>query len=279
MEDQKSFRLKIVDQVHHHIETNLSHSLSIKEFSEKHCLSYSAFRHLYEETTNEPLWHYIKRYRAEYAAGLLRHSNYSCVDIGDMIGYGSKHAFSKAFSNQYGLSPVSFRSLSILPTDKVIAGLMDETVFENLGDFQSLQDNGLLRFETIINQTYFYRKEYVADTGSLMKLTQDFLTVFPGKDIVVSTPEIVCVNGLEVKRMNYGFLDRSDSRPENFFSRKITNQNYFVYSYRGPLQSIGVYLYKLIDIGKRTGQLFIRDHNCMVIVHGKNGSAEIWIPV
>jgi AraC-like DNA-binding protein len=279
MANGPGLRQKIIHQVHHFIENNLDRPLSIKELSDVNCLSYSGFRHLYEEATKEPVWHYVKRYRIEYAAGLLRHSDFSCATISEVVGYASKHAFSKAFSNQVGISPTGFKALSLLPTDKTIARQVDETVFHELKDFQKLCDEGSLRTERIVNRTYFYRREHALTEAAVMQLAGSFFRQFPGRDLVISTPDIVCVSGLGGIRMNYGFIDDNHTLHGDFLSREIKDQRYLVYTYKGPMHLIGVYVYKLIDIGKKTQQLSIRNHHSLVVINHQNPSPEIWIAV
>jgi AraC-like DNA-binding protein len=272
-------RQKTIHQVHHFIENNLDQPLSIKDLSDETCLSYSGFRHFYEEVTKEPVWHYVKRYRIEYAAGLLRHSDLSCARIGEMVGYGSKHAFSKAFSNQMGVSPSGFRTLGLLPTDKTITSQVDEAIFHHLMNFQKLHDEGALRIEKLVGKTYFYRREHALTETVVMQLAGNFFQQFPGKDLVVSTPDIVCVSGLGSIRMNYGFIADSQVQHEDFLRREIKDQKYLVYTYTGPMHLIGMYVYKLIDLGKRTQQLSIRNHNSLVVISHQTPSMEIWIAV
>lgn len=279
MANAPGLRQKIIHQVHHFIENNLDQPLSISDLSDETCLSYSGFRHLYEESTKEPVWHYVKRYRIEYAAGLLRHSDYSCAAISEMVGYASKHAFSKAFSNQVGISPTGFRSLKQLPADKTITSLVDTEIFHHLSDFRKLQDDGTLRTEKIVGKTYFYRREQALTEAVVTQLAGSFFREFPGRDLIVSTPDIVCVSGLAGIRMNYGFIGGHQERPENFLAREIKDQTYLVYTYKGPLPLIGLYVYKLIDIGKRTQQLSIRNHNSLVVINHQTLALEIWIAI
>lgn len=279
MANAPGLRQKIIHQVHHFIENNLDQRLSIRDLADETCLSYSGFRHIYEESTKEPVWHYVKRYRIAYAAGLLRHSDYSSTDISEIVGYASGQAFSKAFSNQVGVSPTGFRSLKLLPADKTITSQVDGEIFQHLLDFGKLQDEGALRIEKIVNKTYFYRRQQVLTEAVVMQLAGSFFQQFPGKDLIVSTPDIVCVNGLGGIRMNYGFIGHRQEEHENFLAREIKDQTYLAYTYKGPLHLIGMYVYKLIDIGKRTQQLSIRNHNSLVVINHQTSAVEIWIAI
>lgn len=279
MANAPGLRQKIIHQVHHFIENNLDQPLSIKDLADETCLSYSGFRHFYEESTKEPFWHYVKRYRIEYAAGLLRHSDYSSTAISEIVGYASGQAFSKAFSNQVGISPTCFRSLKLLPADKTITSQVDGEIFQHLLDFGKLHDEGALRIEKTVNKTYFYRRQETLSETVVIQLAGSFFRQFPGKDLIVSTPDIVCISGLGGIRMNYGFIGHNQEKHENFLVREIKDQTYLVYSYKGPLHLIGMYVYKLIDIGKRTQQLSIRNHNSLVVINHQTSALEIWIAI
>ncbi|MEG6114214.1 MULTISPECIES: helix-turn-helix transcriptional regulator [Enterobacter] len=52
---------------------------------------------------------YIRSRKLEKAAHMLRHTQLSVSDIFTMLGYEEPSTFSRAFSNQYGLSPTKYR--------------------------------------------------------------------------------------------------------------------------------------------------------------------------
>jgi AraC-like DNA-binding protein len=91
---------------------------NMKDVSDWLGISYSYFYHIFAEIMEEPYWQYVKRHRLELAAGLLRHSGYNIGEIGDLCGYATMAAFTKAFSGHFGRSPRAFRKIDELPNEK-----------------------------------------------------------------------------------------------------------------------------------------------------------------
>ncbi|WP_207514752.1 helix-turn-helix transcriptional regulator [Longitalea luteola] len=273
---------QFVYNVHNYIESNLDKELSIKELADASFLSYSRFRHLYEEISGEPIWQYIKRYRLEYAGGLLRHSNYSCAEIAEKVGYLTPHSFNKAFSQHFGASPKRFRSIDMLPIDKEIKEQVNENIFDQLQNFHQLQEDGLIRFEKIANKTFCYKRMQ----GPMGPATFDFLVnLIKGyceKQLVLTSPDVACVSDTDTIRLNYGFLVEGNDAfiPDTeYFKKRITWQQYLVNQYRGPLALLKWYVYKLIDAGRKSGNLAITGHDFLMIIPPNSGVVELWIPV
>lgn len=97
---------------------HLGDTFSIKDVSERLGISYSYFYHNFVDYMGEPFWHYVKRHRLELSAALLRHSGYSIGVVGDLCGYATTAAFSKAFKQHFKESPKEFRRIIELPNEK-----------------------------------------------------------------------------------------------------------------------------------------------------------------
>ena len=115
---------RVLDYIHQHLDQPLNRSLlaQIAGFSVPH------FHRLFTAATGESVWHYIRRLRLERAARKLR---MGATDIGEVAfaaGYATHAAFSKAFKEQYGLSPSAFRQL---PCQAATIGLMKGAAGEN----------------------------------------------------------------------------------------------------------------------------------------------------
>jgi AraC-like DNA-binding protein len=268
--------------VHNYIESNLDKDLSIKELADASFLSYSRFRHLYEEINGEPIWQFIKRYRLEYAGGLLRHSNYSCTEIGEKIGYLTPHSFNKAFSQHFGASPKRFRAINLLPIDREIKERVNENIFYQLQNFHQLQDEGLIRFEKIVNKTFCYKRMQAPMGPSVFGFLANLINEFGEKQLVLTSPDVACVSDARTIRLNYGFLTEGNDAfiaDTEYFRKRITWQQYLVNQYKGPLPLLKWYVYKLIDTGRKSGNLAISGHDFLMIFPPKSGMVELWIPV
>lgn len=271
---------KIVYPAHDYIENNLDKPFSIRALADFTHFSYSRFRHLYEEVTGEPVWQYIKRYRLEYAGGLLRHSGFSCSEIADRVGYASKHAFSKAFSGHFGISPGSFRALKDLPLDRDIRQGVYENFFDEIEYALSGQQEGLVRMERLVSKVYYYRRFHAASREDFLKWINGLPEEFGDKQMVFSCPDVICVSATAGIRLNYGFLaDNAITEEGKLLQKRITAQKYLVTPYRKQLALLPWYVYQLIDVGKK-GRIFsISSHDVLVMISPGNGAIELWIPV
>lgn len=271
---------KIIYDVHNYVESNLHQQFRIKDLSDIAFLSYSRLRHLYEEITGEPVWQYIKRYRLEYAGGLLRHSNFSCSEIGEKVGYATRHSFCKAFTQQFGVSPGQFQHIERLPFDIMIERQVNEKIFDSLQDFQTLQDQGLLQPIKIANTTYCFKRVQVGSDEALLNLVHTLKQEYSGKKLVFSSPDVICMNISNNMRVNFGFFVEGspDAVSDGYFKKKIFYQKYLVYQFRAPLPMLPLYIYKLIDAGKKKGYMSVPHHDGFVVVPPDKDAMEIWVP-
>ncbi|CAL1517892.1 AraC family transcriptional regulator [Chitinophaga sp. MM2321] len=110
---------------------------SIKDVAERLGISYSYFYHNFADCMGEPFWHYVKRHRLELAAGLLRHSGHNIGEVGDLCGYSTTAAFSKAFKQHFKESPKEFRRISELPNEKRTIQIVETITIAAGGDIFS----------------------------------------------------------------------------------------------------------------------------------------------
>ena len=68
------------------------------------------FHRVFKAFKGESIGAHISRLRIEAAARLLRYSALSIEDIAFNIGYEAPAALSKAFKNQYGITPTQYRT-------------------------------------------------------------------------------------------------------------------------------------------------------------------------
>lgn len=101
--------LKTIQKIINYIEENLDEELSLNDISE--WVNYSPYycsasfrKHLGSSIKN-----YIRKRRLQKAAESLLVGHDRLIDIAYRYGYSSQEAFSRAFSNQYGISPYRYR--------------------------------------------------------------------------------------------------------------------------------------------------------------------------
>lgn len=98
---------KLMNYIDTHIYTmkNLSELCEVMDFS------YGYLSALFKKTTAETLYDYYNKKRADAACLLLKENKLTVTKISETLGYSSLYAFSKAFKNQFGLSPKNYKKL------------------------------------------------------------------------------------------------------------------------------------------------------------------------
>ena len=99
-----------INKVVAYINDHLDESLDLKTLAEVAALSEFHFHRVFKALKGEPIGAHISRLRIEAAARLLRYSALSIEDIAFNIGYEAPAALSKAFKNQYGITPTQYRT-------------------------------------------------------------------------------------------------------------------------------------------------------------------------
>ena len=95
-------------QVTHYIDTHIPLS-SMEELSKVFHYSYEHLSTVFLKTTKQTLSSYYRLKRLDVARKFLQEGILSLTEIADRINYSSLFAFSKAFKQQYGISPSAYR--------------------------------------------------------------------------------------------------------------------------------------------------------------------------
>jgi AraC-like DNA-binding protein len=91
------------------IEQNIAEQLQIKRLAESAFLSETQFKKLFKQQTSLTVMKYVTKLRMEKAQALLTHTDYPLSIIGEKVGYKEPSAFSRKFSQYFGLSPTKFK--------------------------------------------------------------------------------------------------------------------------------------------------------------------------
>lgn len=96
----------IVEYIHNHLDTkiDMAHLANLSHFSKYH------FHRITRALLGEPLGAYITRARLETAAKMIRYSDNTIEDIAYSVGFETPSSLSKAFKNQFGISPSQYRN-------------------------------------------------------------------------------------------------------------------------------------------------------------------------
>ena len=92
------------------IEQHLAERIQIKHLSNAAYLSDTQFKKIFKQQTGLTAMKYVTKLRMEKAQALLTHTDYPLQIIGEKIGYKELSAFSRKFSQYFGLSPAKFKN-------------------------------------------------------------------------------------------------------------------------------------------------------------------------
>ncbi|EPQ0972543.1 helix-turn-helix transcriptional regulator [Citrobacter farmeri] len=102
--------MNLIQQLAGIIEEKLNSSLSVKVLAERSGYSERWLYSLFQEETGISVAQYIRRRKLTLAALLLRHTSRPVTDISLMYDFSSPQNFSRAFRQQFRVSPVQYRN-------------------------------------------------------------------------------------------------------------------------------------------------------------------------
>lgn len=96
---------RVIDYIHAH----LDEPLDLNQLAEIACLSPYHWHRIYRSVYGETLAATVKRLRLHRAAGMLIESKKPIGQIAQLAGYSSVQAFTRAFSDSFGLPPARYQ--------------------------------------------------------------------------------------------------------------------------------------------------------------------------
>jgi len=95
-----------------YIHSMYAEPITVTDIAAKAYLSPSYFSFMFRTFTGYTVKNYLNRYRLHLAALDLRDSKKQLAEIAYANGFSSQQAFTRSFSQMYGVAPAQFRSLS-----------------------------------------------------------------------------------------------------------------------------------------------------------------------
>ena len=116
LEDHTESIEEVMRYIRHHIDRPLNRETlaDVAGFSVPH------FHRVFTAHVGESAISYIRRVRLERAGRKLRMGAVDITQVALAAGYDSHAAFSKAFKQQYGLSPSEFRQLGCMAATQLL---------------------------------------------------------------------------------------------------------------------------------------------------------------
>lgn len=239
------------------IDENFKEPINIERIEEVCHYSYRNINRIFEALHHETIGKYIKRLRLEKAAQYLKYSEAPVADIGFEVGFESRAAFSKAFKNKFGCSPLAFRTSS-----ESIMGITQRALLKEEGT-----ERQELQFEIEYAPAFEYLfLEYRGDYQAILaieKVWEQLLEYASKKELLNNQSylfsEIIDDNEISDKinlRYNLGLILEKPLpfEPQGLFRiNKHARQKYVKFTHQGSHQSCyefynKIYAYWMLDV-------------------------------
>lgn len=92
------------------IEQHLAETLHINMLAKSAFLSDTQFKKLFKRYTGLTVMQFVTKLRMEKAQALMTHTDYSLQLVGEKVGFKQPSAFSRKFSQYFGMPPTQFKS-------------------------------------------------------------------------------------------------------------------------------------------------------------------------
>lgn len=102
-------KTETISQIKDYIEKNMQKHFTIKELAARFLISETGLKNNFKIIYGCSPYEFLKRCRMEWAAQMLKATEESIADIGNVIGYENPSKFAAAFFSVYGVTPVKYR--------------------------------------------------------------------------------------------------------------------------------------------------------------------------
>ncbi|MCA1491930.1 AraC family transcriptional regulator [Sinorhizobium alkalisoli] len=219
------------------IESHFARDISLEQIAEAAGLSRYHLSRVFGLATGRSISTYIRGRRLSGAARLLADGNSTILEVALDAGYGSHEAFTRAFREQFGVTPESIRKQGHFRNIELMEPIrMDDTRTLKI-DPPRFEDGPALLLAGLA-ETYTYNR-----TEGIPSLWQRFNTYFgniPGQRGNVAYG--VCTHA-DAATGSFRYMaavevEDSDSLPNGFSTLKLPKQRYAVFLHRGHISAI-----------------------------------------
>lgn len=219
-----------------YIESHFAQEITLDQISEVSGISRFALCRAFGTSTGQSVMRYVRGRRLTEAARVLANGAADILSVALDSGYGSHEAFTRAFRDQFGLTPEAVRAQGNLDNISLVEAIrMDQKLTVNLEP---------PRFETgktllIAGLSEKYRYESAHNIPQLWQRFVPYLGHIPGE--VGHTTYGVIYNNDDAGNFEYmaGVEVSSFDRLQEELSRvRIPEHEYAVFSHRGHISTI-----------------------------------------
>lgn len=114
MGQYRSQQIEIIKSIHQQMTECLDKRFTIEELSKQYLMNSTTLKALFKNVYGAPIATYMKEYRIQQAAQLLRETECSIAEIAEQVGYENQSKFTSAFRSVLHLPPAAYRKQSHL---------------------------------------------------------------------------------------------------------------------------------------------------------------------
>lgn len=267
------------------IESHFARNISLEQIADAAGLSRYHLSRVFGLSTGHSISAYIRGRRLSWAAHLLTTGNSTILEVALDAGYGSHEAFTRAFREQFGVTPESIRKQRHLRNIELMEPIrMDDTRNLKIEPPRFEESPGLLLAG--LEETYAYNR-----TEGIPSLWQRFNTYFghiPGQRGNVAYG--VCTHA-DAEAGSFRYMAAvevvdSDTPPKGFSTLRLPKQRYAVFLHRGHISAISTTAHEIFgtwfphsglehgdtpDLIERYDERFDPDSGM--------GAVEMWVPI
>lgn len=102
-------QVEIIKAVHRQLTEHLETRYTIEELAKQHLINTTSLKAVFKTVYGAPIAAYMKAYRMNRAAELLRQTNDSIAEIAAKVGYENQSKFTTVFKDTFHLLPTAYR--------------------------------------------------------------------------------------------------------------------------------------------------------------------------
>ncbi len=265
------------------IESRLSREISLSELADLSGVSRFHLSRAFGAATGHSVMGYLRRRRLSEAARSLSMGAPDILTVALDAGYGSHEAFTRAFYNQFGLTPERFRARGHLTSPEFVEPIrMDQTLLVEL-EAPRLEDGRALLIAGLGQRYTFETNEGIP---AQWQRFGPYIGNIPGQ--VGWTTYGVCCNSDDTGSFEYicGVEASHFSEiPEELSRIRIPAHRYAVFSHRGHISTIRSTVYTIWNKWLPESGLAVSDapdferYDDRFDPKSGSGVVEIWIPM
>ena len=267
------------------IESHFAKTISLEQIADAAGLSRYHLSRVFGLSTGRSISAYIRGRRLSSAALLLANGSSTILEVALDAGYGSHEAFTRAFREQFGVTPESIRKQGHVRNIDLMEPIrMDDT--RNLKIEPPRFEEGPALLLAGLEETYAYNR-----TEGIPSLWQRFNIHFghiPGQRGNVAYG--VCTHAdAEAGTFRYMAaveVGDTDALPNGFSTLKLPKQRYAVFLHRGHISAISTTAHEIFGSWFPQSGLEHGDAPDLIECYDERfdpdsgmGTVEMWVPI